>query len=246
MTRRRSPSKNRNAWLVMFVFVAPLVGCGGDPGDVPKVAAQPTEPASSMGAPELSEAMPSDGMIEPGTYFIPSSAWALADFTITIPDGWTVQYGHVYAKNQDEDAELSLYAVVVDEIYADACGGEGVTRPVGPDPDDLVAALLKQPGPRAHALVKTIVGGYSATRIDLTTPRNLDLKRCRLGEVGLQVWYAAPADKYLVLLADGVTRVYVVDVEGQSQVFVTQERPGTPGSDVAELQSVLESIRIWP
>jgi hypothetical protein len=54
--------------------------------------------------------------IESGTYRIPRSEWSLADFTVTFPEGWTAQYGHVYIKHSDGDDELGFYAVVVDEI----------------------------------------------------------------------------------------------------------------------------------
>jgi hypothetical protein len=65
---------------------------------------------------------------------------------VTIPAGWTLQNGHIFAKNSDQGGEFDFYGIVVDEIFDDACHGEGV--PAEPGTEALVAALQKQPGPR--------------------------------------------------------------------------------------------------
>ncbi len=181
--------------------------------------------------------------IEPGTYRIPKSAWSVTDFTVAMPEGWTAQYGQPI-KHADGDDEIGFYAVLVDSIFTDACVGGDDFAKVGPSVDDLAAALLKQPGPQASGPVETTLGGYPATRIDLSVPDGFDLKPCNLEGAGLQIWYSPPADKYFVLLADGTASVYIVDVDGQRQVFVTQYRAGTSAEDVRELQSVLDSIHI--
>jgi len=185
--------------------------------------------------------------IEPGTYRIPRSAWSVADFTVSFPEGWAAQYGHDYLKHADADDEFGFYAVVVDAIFADACQGSGgELMNVGPSVDDLAEALLQQQGPQASDPVETTLGGYRATRIDLTVPAGFDLKSCNAADIGLQVWYSEPADKNFVLLRDGVTSVYIIDVDGQRQVFLTQYRQGASKEDLRELQAVLDSIHIEP
>lgn len=136
---------------------------------------------------------------------------------------------------------------MVDEIYTDACQGDAVPVEVGPRVDDLVDALLTQAGPVASGPVDATLGGHPATRIDLEVPQGLDLEACRLGDagvLGLQIWYSMPADKYFVLLSDGIASVYILDVGGERQVFLTQHRSATSREDLAELQAVLDSIRI--
>ena len=186
--------------------------------------------------------------IGPGTYVVPRSAWSVTDYTVRFPEGWTVQYGHVFARHHDTDDELGFYAVVVDEIYADACLGErGDVVTVGPGVQGLVDALLAQPGPSKRGPVRTALGGYPAVRIDLSIPSRLQRRNCFTGPgTGVQVWWSRPADKYFVLLPAAVAQVYVLEVDGERQVFLAQM--GDPGStrDRAELQSVLDSIRIEP
>ena len=186
--------------------------------------------------------------IEPGTYLLPRSVWSVADHTVTFPAGWTVQYGHAFARHHDQKDEFGFYAVVVDEIYADACRGErGDVVTVGPRVRELVDALLRQPGTAKRGPVHTTLGGYPATRIDLSVPPRLRRRSCFLGPgTGVQVWYSEPTGKYFVLLPDAVARVYVVDVHGERQVFLAQVGDATSATDRAELQAVLDSIRISP
>ena len=163
-----------------------------------------------------------------------------------MPADWTVQYGHVYHSNQDEDDEFGFYAVVFDGIWADACGGSDSGDPieVGPTVDDLAAALLEQPGPTASGPIATTLGGDPATRIDLTVPEGFNLEPCNASGIGLQIWYSAPADKNFVLTPDGSASAYILDVDGKRQVFLTQHGATTSDEDLAQLQAVLDSIRI--
>ena len=229
------------ALLLVLVFLA---GCSGDSGtdaDAPTPQAEPSEVRTI----EVVSDEPT--YIEAGTYRMPSSAWSVVDYTVTFPVGWTVQYGHVFGKNADEEDELGWYSVVVDEIFTDACHGEGIATRVGPEVDDLVTALRRQKGSKVSRPMAATVGGVPATRVDLTVPRNLDLTDCRLAEdgiEGIQVWYAAAADKYLVVGPDSPVSVYVLEVEGRRQVFLTQHRRLSSEGDLAQMQSVLDSIRI--
>lgn len=236
------------AVIALAVAATGLTACSGNPdgsGDGPDA---PTRPSATLRT--IPEWEAEDGgahtPIEAGTYLVPSSPWSVADFTVTFPAGWTVQYGHVYGSNAETADEFGFYAVVVEEIYRDSCAPENeTTRAVGPGIDDLGTALREQLGGAAVSEpVSTTLGGYPATRIDVEIPEHMDLARCRMAPAGLQIWYSEPADKYFVLLVDATASVYVVDVDGQRQVFLTQVSSSTSAADRAELQAVLDSIRI--
>ena len=83
-------------------------------------------------------------------------------------------------------------------------------------------------------------------RVDLTVPDGFDLGACRLKDVGLQVWYSEPADKYFVLLPGLVGRVDILDVTGRRQAFLTMYPKAISDGDRAELEGVLDSIRLEP
>ena len=241
--RADAVSVHRLALAAGLLVVAGLAGCGRDSD----ASGEPDKPASGAPSATLGSIPAGDAPLEAGTYAIPRSAWSIADLTVTFPAGWNVWYSHIYGKHPDAHDEVSFYAVVVDDIYTDPCRGEGVPVEVGPAVDDLVTALGEQPGLGTSDPVETTLGDHPATRIDLEVPPGLDLTKCRLagdGVHGLQVWYSEPADKYLVLESDWRASVYVVDVDGERQVFVTQQAPRTSEADLAELQGVLDSIRI--
>lgn len=231
------------ALAIMLALGACTAGGGGEPNaSKPSATGSTTSGATTTPFPDSEEPV----AIEPGTYRISRSGWSVVDFSVTIPEGWAVQYGHNYLKHSDARDELGFYAVVVDAIYPDACEGSdtGDLTDVGSGVDDLAAALLRQMGPMASGPIATTLGGYAATRIDLTVPRGFDLKACNLEGAGLQIWYSPPADKYFVLLPDGTASVYIVDLDGQRQVFLTQYRAGASDEDLRELQRVLDSIHI--
>jgi len=232
----------RCAFVVGLASLVGLTGCGaGVAGET-----QASTPSATL-SPSLGVIPAGTAPIEPGTYLIPKSSWSVADFTISFPRrGWTVQYGHTYNKHFDSaDDEFGFYPVVVDEIFTDACEGtSGDITEVGPTVDDLAAALVTQLGTRASGPFEDTLGGHPALRVDLAIPRSLDLKPCNLGDIGLQIWYSAPADKYFVLLPHAFASVYILDIDGQRQVFLVQVKAATSQSDRQQLEGVLDSIRI--
>lgn len=236
---------NRSAMVIGMSLLVGLGGCGGGSSAESQSsgsAATPSAAVRSMppGSGDAEEA------IAPGRYRIPRSAWSAADFTVTFPEGWSVQYGHVYHQNDQGGETAEFYAIDLDAIYKDSCHGEGIPEKLGPGVDGLVDALLGQEGTAVGDPVETTVGGYPATRLDLEIPKRLDLEDCRLADddvLGLQLWYSAPADKYFVLQPGGTASIYVLDVDGDRQVFLTQQFSRKP-EDRAEVQGVLDSIRV--
>ncbi|MFL6204227.1 MAG: hypothetical protein ACJ739_02670 [Acidimicrobiales bacterium] len=217
-------------------------------------ATQPTRTPATLPSIPLDEGPP----LRAGTYRVSSEGlhdvpgadslvWSIVDYTITIPEGWNGHTGHYLSKHEDGDDELDtvgLYPVLVDEIFADPCPGEaGATVAVGPEVNDLVDALIAQPGPSKSEPVETTIGGLPATRVDLEIPEGADLTSCRLAP-GLQIWFSEASDAYFVLMPGYTASIYAVDVDGERQVFLTQHGPEASDEDLRELQSMLDSIRI--
>ena len=174
----------------------------------------------------------------------------VAGMTVTMPEGWETQYGSPgAAKVSDTDGELGFYFVIVDAIYSDPCvgsaGGPEGLMAVGPSVDDLATALLEQPHTVATGPVDTTFGGLPAKKIDLTMAADPETATCNVNLPGhLQIWHSTPLDKDFVLLGDGTASVYIVDVKGERQVFLTQHRAGATPHDLGEMQTIIESILI--
>lgn len=250
---RRGSQRRRTSTMLVAAAVAVVIAAVAA-GSTVVIGEQRTSPSPvtpDTPSPTL-RTMPSgdgamDETIQPGAYRIPSSSWSAADFTIAFPEGWSVQYGHIY--HHEPDQELTLESAVVDEVFTDACRTEGVPQAVGPGVQDLVTALRGQQGSETSAPRQTTLGGYPATRVDVRVPTGLDLASCRSaddGFPGIQIWYSEPADNYFVLYAGAVASVYIIDVGGRRQVFVAQNRSPGSAEARARLQTVLDSIRIQP
>ena len=116
---------------------------------------------------------------------------------------------------------------------------------VGPTVDDLTNALLDQPHTVATGPVDTTLGGLPAKRIDLTVADDPETATCNINVPGNpQVWHSPPVDKYFVLMGDGTARVYILDVNGERQVFLTQVQDGTRAEDLSQMQTIIDSIQI--
>jgi hypothetical protein len=201
--------------------------------------AVPSSPPSHVPSYETLRPDPPRSDIRPGTYRVLASDTSAVDYTVTFPDDWRLNWNF----SRHSEPELSLTTYVVDEIFADACQGEqGAVTPVGPSSADLVTALLTQPGADVTGPAATSLGGLPATRVDLHIPSDLDLKTCSLRGQGLQIWYQKSVDAWLAVVPRTTASVYVVDVNGKRQVFVTQVGNATTPADRAELQTILESI----
>jgi hypothetical protein len=241
--------------LALLVAGAAMTGCAGD-GEPEGVAVTTTTPTSE---PNPVLAIPqTDSPLVAGTYLISAQGrggsdpivWSIVDFTVTLPSGLVGHTGHYVSKNEEVEGAsgYGFYPVLVDEVYADPCLGEsGPTATVGPEPDDLVDALVAQPG-TTTTVTHTTIGGYPATRVDLEIADDVDLKSCFLFEFGppggLQIWFSEPSDKYLVSMPDLVSSIYVVDINGQRQVFMAGVSSDASDEDLAELQSIVDSIHI--
>lgn len=239
--------KLRRVWLPAVTLL--LAACTPQTGPDTTPTTTSTTAVSTTVAAARSD-FPSSGPVEPGTYHIPPSAWSVAGITMTMPEGWETQYGSPGTfKVSGPDEELGFYFVIVDAIYSDPCvgsgGGADELMEVGPSVDDLAQALLEQPHTVASGPVNTTLGGLPAKRIDLTMEDDPETATCNMQVPGhLQIWHSLPVDKYFVLLGSGTASVYILDVNGERQVFLTQYQAGVSTDDIDEMQTIIDSITI--
>lgn len=195
--------------------------------------------------------------IEAGTHLAPAGESQVAAYDVTVPADWHVQYGIMLVKHPtppspeahpeiDGTEGMFLSPFVLDKVrlFRDACHGGEKIGAAPSSVTELVSGLRgQQSGPLTSDPVATTLGGLPATRIDLGFRARADLSDCRLPGT-LQIWRADPERDvdYNVLLPNGSISVYVVEVAGRSQGFLTQTLSETSDTDRAELQSILDSI----
>ncbi len=129
-------------------------------------------------------------------------------------------------------------------IFGDACQWEDSLLDVGETVDELVSALEDQEGREASAPTDVMLGGFPAKRIGLTVPADLDTGTCTNGD--LRYWPGPGPDMDAGLCCNPAGNTDVVYVDGNRLVVVARHYPDSSPEDRAELQAIVDSIRIEP
>ena len=196
--------------------------------------------------------LPSTGSLDPGTYYIPEGPLSPGRFTFTVPAGWATDGGWV-TKNLDGEPLLPnsvtnnvlLVTYFVTHVYMDICNWEGTMVDVGTTVVELARALLAQEGRISSGATVVALGGFPAQRVELTVPADLDAASCDSGII--RFWPdPGPNESGGVCCAPAGTTdvVYVVDVDGNTFVVVARHTAISSAQDRAELDAIVDSIRI--
>ena len=188
-------------------------------------------------------ALPSPGSLAPGTYLVDEPDWAPAPYTFTVPAGWTVDRSGFVEKHAGGNGEVGFTTWILTHIFSDACDdSEANLVDVGTTAEELASALLVQQS-RVASQTAAVIDGYPAIRVELSFPTDLDLATC-----DGRAWPdPGPDMNGGQLVRDGQTQViYAINVDGERFVLVASLMPGTSAEDLAELQAVIDSVRIDP
>ena len=199
--------------------------------------------------------LPADGALAPGTYYLAKDADSLSDYrriVVTVPSGWVARDGFVM-KHPGEPGEIALSAWTPSGIYADPCHWrDGIITPVEHSHDatgmtlPLDAGLAAQAdrGPMPRPRTQTRLGGIGTLRVRLSVPADLDLATCDDGE--FRSWKDHGFDPRVdAHHAPGqLDDVYLVDVDRAALVIDASHMPGASAADLAELDSILATLRI--
>lgn len=246
---------------VVGTNLLPRLGVGG-PGAtaqptataLPTATAQPSATAQPTAAPSpgAAEFPGISAQVASGTYFWPFGRDA-STLTFTIPAEWTSVYS-VANKHRGGPAEIAFGPWIIANVYTDPCQWQGslLDPAVGPTVDDLATALVAQEGRNATAPTDVTLGGYPAKRIELSISADLDTATCDKGII--RTWVAPGEDgadwpagqEYYGPRSGQLNVTYIVDINGARLVFDTWHMPGTSAADLAELETIIESIQIEP
>jgi hypothetical protein len=228
------------------LLVGLLTACNAASPPTPSPTASPSlTPSPSPTAAAVER--PLSGALAAGTYYYLDTN--VKRLTFTVPAGWSIpDFDAVVAKDGGTPTEVSLGAWVVSHIFTDACQwDEASIVDAGTTADQLVSALAGQQSLTAAAVTDTIVGGFPAKRIELTVAPTLVTATCTRGN--LRYWPGVGPDFSGGMCCNptgNIDAIYAVDVAGKRLVIVARHYPGSSSQNLAELQSIVDSIQLEP
>lgn len=218
---------------VVVVIRAVDDGTGTQPGD------------QGTGVP-TAEAIPlPDGALEPRRYVFTAdpSLDASHRITIDVPEGYEGLDGWAAVKFGTD--QTGVATVAIGDVYADACQRIGTL--LGPSAvsstDELVAALVNQKGLHVSSPTDVTLDGFTGAYMERRVPARTDLSDCVGGEFRV---YLYKGFGKRVLKPGQLTLLWVLDVDGVPLVIEASLEPGASAQVRAELQQMVESIRIDP
>ena len=217
-------------------------GRGATPTPTPTPSPSPTpSPTPSLRALVVGSAV----SLEAGTYVTADPF--LSRVTFTVPAGWFGNLGGPYLADLGRAGDTAAVGFsIFDKVYADPCHFDrGLLNPApGPAVDDLATALASLPSLNATVPTDVTIGGYHGKQLTLTAPASVT--GCTLAPGGtFRVW-ELPLGATGDITPGGRDRVWILDVDGQRLVIDAPEKPGQTAQANAEVQGILDSIRIAP
>jgi hypothetical protein len=223
----------------------------GGPGPMPT----PTPTPAASPTPSPSPMTLHDGPLAPGTYVTEPFAQPGSDacgappqpgcldttdddsvrVTLTVPAGWS----NLFPTDAEPAAAdgASLIFTRGASLFDDPCRNDGTPEiQVGPTVDDFVDVVAAHPLLDVTTPSDVALAGYSGKYLELQVPT--DLTGCEIYRPW-EPWYYAqgPGERW---------HLWVLDVEGVRVVVQGMDHAGTSAQHQAELQAIVDSIRIEP
>jgi hypothetical protein len=223
----------------------------------PDIGAAPAPSSSPSPSPALLEGYgPS---LAAGTYRQPLGT---GTWTVTVPEGWEEFYGILWADvdgvstppTAGGPGEVALGWWTVANVFTDPCHWQDslADPPVGPSVDDLAAAFVAQVGRDGSGPTDVVLGGYPATRVELSVPADLDVATCDEGvyreflDVGESLTLPEGVDAAKPIVGGRTDVLYILEIDGTRFVLISWHDPDASAQDVAEMEAMLASIVIEP
>ena len=233
------------------VLGAAVINNGGSSSGIGAAAAtasSPPSPAPTSTPAPSSAALPVDpaevDVTKPGSY-LAGDPFPIP-ITVTLPAGWSGKVGGPFAafltKSVVGNGGAAISLTLSQSLYGNPCTGQGLLEPSpGPTVDDLATALANLPGFKATIPTEVTVDGNGGKQLTLTAPDSFT--GCTLTADGYRVW-KLPLGAVLSFTPGQQTALSILDVGGQRLVISSDTYPTTTPQTRAEVQQVLDSIRI--
>jgi hypothetical protein len=261
--------------LVAAIVMSVVSGCGSSgPGATanPTLSAPPTPTTTLMPTPSSAPAPSSTPSIQdvmkiahfapldPGPYFIDPDGDDSTPLRVVyeIPaEGWLMWIG---AGKRSDVGYVGVSITTVANLVRHGCRDHRwAAPPVGPSVTDLAAALADLAPFRVVSPQQDVAfSGYTGKHLEWIVPdlpvegTGDDIRFTECEEYKLKSWVAfidtaEPGDAFYGYTGPGFREEFwILDVEGTRLMIEAGRSPGSPPADLAELQTVLDSIRIEP
>jgi len=260
---KRGSKRNPVAAALVLVAIAGLVlACSDTIGDA---SSSPTSPPPPTAAP-TSTSNPSPSTVAtiaptrtPGPWVLPDGPLVAHEyfsapfgppnehltFTFEVPEGWYgFQGGGLFPETGTEaPTGMGMGFGMIERLHSDPCKGKVNGVPVngdvvvGPTVDDLVGALREQTAYQTSAPIDVELGGYSGQKVSLQFPTEFDCELDAFRPWEGSIHPQGHGDRW---------HLWILDVEGVCVLVLTLDYAATPAEDRAELQGILDSLRITP
>jgi hypothetical protein len=165
--------------------------------------------------------------------------------TFTLPDGWSSLDGGLVPSDEGYSPPGGAALIVMRGgwLYSQLCAGPGPDIPTGTSVDQFVTALVDHPDLDVTSPVDVTLGGFSGQYLELRAPANTTTSELGPDPDGCNFYFVWEPGIY----AQGPNarwRIWVLDVDGVRVVVRSDSFPGTSPQVQAQLQSIVDSIRI--
>jgi len=211
----------------------------------------PTYPANVMDLPHFAP-------LEVETYYVEPVATDIEVF-YTIPgESWISWFGALKSGGATDPpgSGIGISILNVTNVVQEGCTGHvAADPPVGPTVGDMATALAGlSPFVLTEPTSDATIDGFSGKHLELTVPdiafqvseNGTVFPGCTDGE--LWSWIGKPLGNafYGYSLPGQVEQIWLLDVDGTRLMIQTLTSPGSSEGDIAELQTIFDSIDIVP
>lgn len=167
-----------------------------------------------------------------------------ARVTAERPEGWSLESNFAGKQTGPDGIGFSAWTNV--GVHQDPCAWEDDEMDLSANPtvEEIMAALVVQPGRDPSPPTRTSLGGWPAMRVELRVPSTLDISSCDQGRYKAWTDLSDPNGGNWNHESGQFDVIYVVDVDGGPVVIDDWYHDSTTDSDLGELEAVLDSMVI--
>jgi hypothetical protein len=239
----RTPPMSMPLRLAASVAIIAVLGVGAIRlfGPAPNVGAAPSPTPTA--APTPSTAPPSPTASPTAASARMEVQGDAASWTAALPPGWSPRSGWFTAARQGPAGPTGIAVVATGAVNvpSNPCDGIGKVSNAA-SPADVVAALAARKDLTVATPVAATVSGYAARQVDVEVPA--DLSAC--GSDNYILFAEPDGSGFYAQGPSNQLRIWVVDLDGRPVVFFVERFAGTPATDVAAAQQIVDSIVITP